>query len=106
AKLTITDSYFHDAVYGHEIKSRAAETVITNNRIYDNGGDASYSIDLPNGGQATVTGNIIQQGANSANPNIVAFGAEGVTHATNTLSMTGNTVLNDMSGKGMMLWDA
>src|SRR4051812_36912724 len=32
AKLTIDNSYFHDAVVGHEIKSRADMTVITNSR--------------------------------------------------------------------------
>ena len=68
ASLTITNSYIHDAVVGHEIKSRAATTVITNNRIFDNSGTASYSIDLPNGGAGVVRGNIIQQSANSQNP--------------------------------------
>jgi hypothetical protein len=64
AKLTITDSYFHDAVVGHEIKSRAAETVITNTRIIDHDSTSSYSVDMPNGGKATLSGNIIQQGPN------------------------------------------
>ena len=51
--LTITNSYIHDAVVGHEIKSRALKTVIENNRIVDGPtGTASYSIDLPNGGNA------------------------------------------------------
>jgi hypothetical protein len=104
AKLTISDSYFHDAVVGHEIKSRAAETVITNTRIIDHDSTSSYSVDLPNGGKATLSGNIIQQGPNGDNPNIIAYGAEGVTHAVNTLTMTNNTVLNDM-GKGMLVFD-
>src|SRR4030095_1075269 len=38
ASLTITDSYFHDAVVGHEIKSRAFNTTITNSRIQDETG--------------------------------------------------------------------
>ncbi|WP_192912509.1 right-handed parallel beta-helix repeat-containing protein [Paracraurococcus ruber] len=96
AALNIADSYFHDAVVGHEIKSRAAATTITNSRIFDNGGSASYSIDLPNGGHAVLTGNTIQQGAASQNPNIVAFGEEGGLWADNRLQMTNNTVLNDL----------
>ena len=52
ANLTITNSYFHDAIVGHEIKSRAENTTITGSRIFDNNGTASYSIDLPNGGNA------------------------------------------------------
>ena len=49
ANLTITNSYFHDAIVGHEIKSRAENTTITGSRIFDNNSTASYSIDLPNG---------------------------------------------------------
>src|SRR4051812_20497641 len=33
--LTINNSYFHDAKVGHEIKSRALNTTITNSRILD-----------------------------------------------------------------------
>jgi hypothetical protein len=105
AKLTITDSYFHDAVVGHEIKSRAEVTDISNTRVFDNSGSASYSIDLPNGGQATLTGNTIEQGPNSQNPTIVAYGEEGGLHANSSLTMTNNTVLNDLS-KGTLLLDS
>ena len=77
ALLTITDSYFHDANVGHEIKSRAEDTVITDSRIFDNLSTASYSIDLPNGGNATITNNVIEQGPNTQNPYIIAYGEEG-----------------------------
>ena len=75
--LVITDSYFHDANVGHEIKSRAETTIITNNRIQDQAGTSSYSIDISNGGNATITGNVIEQGPNSENNYIIAYGAEG-----------------------------
>ncbi len=51
--LSITNSYFHDADAGHEIKSRAEVNTIENNRIFDNNGTASYSIDLPNGARTS-----------------------------------------------------
>src|SRR6476620_10370403 len=41
ASLVIDDSYFHDANDGHQIKSRAQSTTITNSRIYDGAGDGS-----------------------------------------------------------------
>jgi Ca2+-binding RTX toxin-like protein len=107
ASLTISDSYFHDAVVGHEIKSRAEVTSITNTRIFDNGGSASYSIDLPNGGKATIAGNTIQQGANSENPIIVAYGEEGGLHSGSSLTMTNNTVVNDLTAhQAIVLNDA
>ena len=87
ALLTITDSYFHDVNMpglqasdpaGHEIKSRAEDTVITNSRIFDLNSGASYSIDLPNGGNATITNNVIEQGPNTQNPYIIAYGEEAI----------------------------
>ena len=76
ASLTITNSYIHDAIVGHEIKSRAAVTTIENNRIVDGTGNASYSIDLPNSGIAVIKNNLIQQGANSQNRTIISYGEE------------------------------
>jgi hypothetical protein len=75
--LTVTDSYFHDALGGHEIKSRAQTTVITGNRIQDGPtADTSYSIDTPNGGQVTITGNVIEKGAGAVNRYGIHFGGE------------------------------
>jgi Ca2+-binding RTX toxin-like protein len=105
SKLTIDNSLFHDAVIGHQIKSRAVETVITNSRIYDESGTSSYSIDLPNGGKATITGNVIQQGPNGDNPAIIAYGEEGLQDGVNSATISNNIVLNDM-GRGAFVWDA
>ena len=94
AKFTLTNSYVHDAIVGHEVKSCAATNVITGNRIFDNSGSASYSIDLPNGGAANVTANVIEQGPNTQNPAIFAWGEEGITHP-GMMFITGNTIVND-----------
>ena len=95
--LTITNSYIHDAIGGHEIKSRAATTTITGNRIVDGTGNASYSIDLPNGGIAIVKNNLIQQGANSPNRTIISYAAEQAQPqwATSKLQIENNTVINE-----------
>lgn len=103
AKLTVDNSYFHDAIVGHELKSRAAETIITNSRFLDNTSNASYNIDLPNGGAATVTGNIIQQGVNSQNSNMITFGVEGSSHANSSLTLANNTIINDVVNGNIML---
>ena len=95
ASFSLTNSYIHDAVVGHEVKSRAANNTITDNRIFDNNGSASYSIDLPNGGNATISGNTIEQGPNTQNPFIVAYGEEGASNPGTSFAITGNTVVND-----------
>lgn len=95
ASFRLTNSYVHDAVVGHEIKSRAVSNSITGNRIFDNGGSASYSIDLPNGGNATISGNTIEQGPNTQNPAIIAYGEEGASNPGTSFAITGNTIVND-----------
>jgi len=108
ASLVIDGSYFHDSVVGHEIKSRAESTTITNSRIQDGPtGTGSYSIDVPNGGKVVIQGNVIQQGPNSQNPAIIAFGEEGNVHAGSSLTVTGNTILNDLaSPSASAVWNA
>jgi len=102
ASFSLTNSYVHDTSVGHEVKSRASINVITDNRIFDNGSSASYSIDLPNGGAATISGNIIEQGPATQNPAIIAYGEEGVTHA-GVASISGNTIVNDRAGGVVVL---
>jgi hypothetical protein len=93
--LTITNCYFHDAAIGHEIKSRAQNTIITDTRIQDEDGTASYSIDCPNGGNLTVQNCMIEQGAATDNPIIITIGEEGNVYASTSILITGNTILND-----------
>ena len=95
ASLSITGSTITAANVGHEVKSRAQSTTITNNVIADGPtGTASYSIDLPNGGNGTIRGNTIQQGPASQNPAIISNGEEGNLHA-GSLAVTGNTIINN-----------
>jgi len=94
ANFTLTNSYVHDTVEGHEVKSRTATNVITGNRIFDNDSTASYTIDLPNGGNASITGNVIQQGPHTHNPATIAYGEEGSLLPTN-VSIASNTIVND-----------
>ena len=103
--FTITNSYIHDAVVGHEIKSRAANNTITGNRIFDNNGSASYSIDLPNGGNANIANNVIEQGANTQNPFIIAYGEEGASNPGTTVAIANNTIVND-DPRGAGVWNA
>jgi hypothetical protein len=96
ASLSVTNSYFHDAIVGHEIKSRAADNTITGNRIFDNQGSASYSVDLPNGGNVQIQNNVIQQGQNTQNPYIIAYAEEGRSNPGTNVSISGNTIVNDL----------
>jgi hypothetical protein len=94
-QLTIDNSYFTDPITGHDIKSRAANTTIENSRITDPGGTGSNEIDLPNGGNAVIENNVIEKGANAQNSGFISFGEEGNLYASTSLSVTGNTLIND-----------
>lgn len=98
ARADIEDSYFHGANVGHEIKSRAAETIVNNTRVVDGPtGTASYSIDLPNGGVARITNDQIEQGPGSENPVIIAYGEEGNIIAGSRLTVNGTLMENDLT---------
>ncbi len=103
ASLTVQNSYFHDSVAGHEIKSRALSTTITGNRIQDLAGDGSYSIDLPDGGLATVTGNTIEKGPNTQNNFTIHYGGEGAPYAGSALTVSGNTLISDNPAATLLL---
>jgi hypothetical protein len=95
-KFSISGSRFHRGFEGHLLKSRARENRITGNLFHDGpGGGASYEIDLPNGGQAWIIGNVLAQSATSQNPVVMAYGAEGRAWERNALYLSHNTLINE-----------
>ncbi len=104
ARLTVRDSSFHHATVGHLLKSRAAISTIVNSRLVDGpGGSASYELEFPNGGVAVVVGNVIQQNAQTQNPIMISFGAEGYNGLAHTLLLAHNTLVNELPSNGSFL---
>lgn len=99
-KFTMQYSCSHHATHGHNVKTRAAENHIRYNRIMDEDtGNASYQIDIPNGGLTYVIGNTIHQGMNAENSTMISYAAEGL-HPDNPVQeiyISGNTMVNDRS---------
>lgn len=99
AQLTIKNSYFTDESVGHDIKSRAQNTTIQDNRITDGpNGTASYEIDLPNAGNATITGNVIEKGQGAQNNSFISYGEEGVPYSSNSLAISNNVFISNLTG--------
>jgi hypothetical protein len=104
ARFTLRESYAHGGAFGHLVKSRARESHVINNRLTDeDGGRASYELELPNGGVAYVLGNLIGQSATTQNPELVSFGAEGYTWPENALYLVNNTLVDGLRGGGRVL---
>lgn len=94
-RFEISGSRLHGGYRGHLIKSRAQLNHIRANFVVDDeDGEASYELDLPNGGVAWVVGNVFGQAARTQNPALVAFGAESDPHADSLLVMAHNTLVN------------
>lgn len=103
--LTMRSNYIHHARVGHNIKSRAARNLILYNRIADESdGNASYAIDLPNGGISIVLGNIVQKGPLAENRTLISYGAEGYGQADNSLYVVNNTLIDEKPGAGRFIF--
>jgi len=95
-KLTYRYNYSHGAIIGHLLKSRARENYILYNRLMDEtGGDASFEIDIPNGGLTYIIGNILQKSSHADNARFITYGAEGRTNPLQELYVINNTLINE-----------
>ncbi len=96
-RFTLRASHVHDAHVGHNVKTRARENLILYNRIEDAELGSSYLIDLAEGGQAYVIGNLLRQGPNNDNRTLVSFGPESAekTDPGHALYLVNNTAVND-----------
>ena len=98
-RFTLRNSYIHDANIGHNVKSRAKENYILYNRIMDERNGSSYLVDLPDGGNSYIIGNLFRQSENTDNPAMIAFAAEhNRDNPRQTLYVVNNTFVNDRNG--------
>lgn len=101
-RVRVAGCHFDDGWRGHLVKSRAAVSHIIGNRLIDGtpdgaaerDGEASYELDLPNGGRAWVLGNLVTKGRRPQNDALVSFGAEGPAHGDSALVMAHNTLVH------------
>ncbi len=93
----MVNSVSEDAILGHEVKSRAFNSIIVNNVIQDTAtGTASYAIDLPNGGNAIVQGNTIEKGPDSQSSVMIHYGGPQEVNP-GSLIVSNNTLIDDYS---------
>ncbi len=94
--LVFTNNVSTGCDAGHELKSRAYSNTIENNTFADGpSGQASYEIDLPDGGTDIVENNILEKGPLAQNEVFLHFGGEGIPYAGSSLLVQGNDFVND-----------
>ena len=96
AKLTVQRSIFKTQHAGHHIKSRAAVTELSGNRVEDGlDGTASFLVDLPNGGTAVIRANYFQKGEKAENRlAMISIGEEGNLQPSDGIVFDRNSFVN------------
>ena len=99
--VSVSGSSFSGTCIGHDIKSRAAVTTVTDNCLScDYAGSASYQVELPNGGVGIISGNVLGKAPQADNDHFIAYSAECLDcYSVNALSVFGNTFNNPGSFK-------
>lgn len=101
ARLRMRACQLRQGLDGHLLKSRARQTVLHDNLIDDGPqGQASYEIDLPEGGDAWIESNTVVQAAATRNAVMLAYGAEGGRWPVNRLVLRRNTFINRLPAGG------
>lgn len=91
---------------GHEIKSRAKETIIEYSEIASLTGNDSRLVDVPNAGKLVIRGSVLEQGPNSANNQLLGYGYEvnpvdpAITHS---VEITDNIIILERNGSNHFL---
>lgn len=112
-EFTFQFNYVHHTKSGHHVKSRARINNIRYNYLTDGeDGNASYAIDLPDGGKSFVIGNILHQSKYTENSALIHYGMPNTTKGetffviNNTVSSDRNTgifVLNHSKAEGVVI---
>lgn len=90
--FVLRHSYSRGAIRGHMVKSRARRSEILYNRLEDDAaGTSSFELDLSEGGEALVLGNLIVQSATSPNRTMLSYAAENAARWENRLTVAFNT---------------
>ena len=96
ALVSIVRTRFEATRACHHVKSRAARTEIIDSAILDAPpGEASYLIDIPNGGDLLLENSELRKGPRVGNQTAaVVIGAEGISHPTRSIEALGNRFSN------------
>jgi hypothetical protein len=95
-QLTIRRSCFLSSRdEGHEVKSRAAHTVIEASVIASLDGVDSRLVDVPNGGGLIIRDSVLEKGPRSSNRDVIGFGLEGIGNPANGVRLENSVVILD-----------
>ncbi|MDD5272200.1 MAG: hypothetical protein PHU14_05725 [Methylovulum sp.] len=93
-EVLIDDSWLLAAVSeGHELKSRAARTIVRHCVIASLTARDSRLIDIPNGGELLIEDSVLEKGPESSNDSAIGYGLEGISHTLNSITLKKNVII-------------
>lgn len=103
-RLRVNNSLFIKQKTGHHIKSRAIYTEVTDSEIADGmDGNASYAIDISNGGEVLIENNIIQKGPlTDNNTTAICIACEGGTNPGEKIVVRNNKFTNNTASNNVV----
>ena len=102
-RLIISRSIFlNNQNGGHEIKSRSYFTKITDSVIASGESIDSRLIDIANGGEVILRNNVLVEGSNSENNDLLSWGVEDLAHQNNSLTIVNNLLISDKLSAKLM----
>jgi hypothetical protein len=85
---------------GHELKTRAAKTIIDGSVLATLDGFDSRLLDASNGGEVVIQNSVLQKSGSSDNPDLVGYAFEGLTPGiTHSLTLVNSRIIDD-KGRG------
>jgi len=96
-------SFFASTAEGHEIKSRAARTTIEGSVIASLDGVDSRLIDLPDGGENLIRRNVLEEGPNSSNQDVIGVGLEPANIHQGRTTIEENIIILERRGTNVLL---
>lgn len=99
AEVTAEGNTFYANREGNQFKSRAKKNTFRRNMVAELDGACSWQVDMSNGGDVLIEKNVIEQGPNAANRNLVSYAPEGLLAdgRINALAFRDNILINDHS---------
>lgn len=98
-RLMVRDSQFYASRReGHEIKSRAFFNRISGNIVASLNGRDSRLIDIPDGGELIIENNVLEEGPQSSNYNLVGYALENPIGGRFSVVIRNNFVIVDRQG--------
>jgi len=87
---------------GHGVKSRAQRTILEDSIIAGLDGEDSRAIDISNGGEVVIRGNVLEKGPNSENGQMIGLALEGSLHEVNNTLIEDNLIVFDTLPHGLI----